>query len=92
MIPLDDNLYLAADSRQFILKEKKVVQEGDNEGNEYFVDLGYYPTIATLAKALLERELYDAVSVFTEFADVQDRVMNWFEGRSMRALKELVGS
>ena len=79
MIKLKDTLYLDADSRQFILKEKMVVLKGKNAGDTYYKEIGYYPTLKTLIRALAERQMYDEVSRVHSLAEIQDKLGEWAE-------------
>lgn len=41
-IKIKDNFYLRSDDRNYILSEKRTKDKGENKGEEYWDDLGYY--------------------------------------------------
>ena len=54
-INLIENYYLKSDARQWILSEKKVIESGKGKGSIKWNDVGYYTSIKTLVRDLLER-------------------------------------
>lgn len=55
-IKLSDKYSITSDTRQYILNEHRIVQEGGkNEGEEYIVGVAYCSTLASLLKTYKER-------------------------------------
>ena len=70
MIKVTDRFYIDADSKNYVLKEKTMVQdtESQNYGKETFKDLGYYTTIETCLNGILKiatREFVSKNDVYT---------------------------
>ena len=70
MIELGQDYVLASDKRQFILKKRMITQSGNNKGDAYLTDVGFYPTVTHVMSALAELHLYDAVANFDAIDDV----------------------
>lgn len=64
MIRLSDRYYIDADSKNYILKEKTIVQdkESSNYGKETFKDLGYYTNLESVLNGLLKIGTRDFIS------------------------------
>jgi len=77
MIKLNETYYLDANRREFILKRKRVVQEGDNAGSAQFDDVGYYPTIDTLIRGLSNLKLYELVRACGSLRETQEELVSW---------------
>lgn len=56
-IKLDNKYYLTSDGRQYILQQKKIAQEGQNKGKEYYEPIGYFTKIASAVKAYKELKI-----------------------------------
>ena len=56
-IKIDDKHQIISDPMQYILQEKKIVKEGDNKGDEYWVTLGYHGTIEGALKSYKELQI-----------------------------------
>ena len=56
MIKLTDKVYIKADTNNYTLTEKTIVQdkESKNYGKEIFKDLGYYTSIESCLKGILK--------------------------------------
>ena len=56
MVNINNKYYIDADSKNYILKEKTIVQneESENYGKEFFKDLGYYTTLESVLNGLLK--------------------------------------
>ena len=57
MIKIDEKYYITADPHCFILQEKRIKQDGQNKGEEYFENLGCYVSIDSALKGLLKKEI-----------------------------------
>ena len=59
MIQLSEDYTLSADSMNIILHQRKVNQkEGSkNYGKEYYYVIGYYPSVESLLKALINKQI-----------------------------------
>ena len=59
MIQLSEDYTLSADSMNIILHQRKVNQkEGSkNYGKEYYSVIGYYPSVESLLKALINKQI-----------------------------------
>ena len=78
MIKITEEWHIDADSRQFILKRRKIAGDDAKEpGKAYYVDEGYYPTIDTLIRGLSDRKLYEAVSSCERLRDAQEELVDW---------------
>lgn len=66
MIKIDKTHFITADSNCFYLQEKRISQEGESKGKEYYAILGYYPTIDGALKGLLKKEIKKYISKETE--------------------------
>lgn len=77
MIELGNDYVLTADKRQFMLKKRLITQSGNNKGEAYLVDVGFYPTVAHIMSALTEIHLYDAVAKFDAIDDIKIDLEEW---------------
>jgi len=61
MLKINEKYYLDSDSLQYILIEKNIVAKKDSKncGKETFKNIGYYGTLESLKKSLLEKEIKD---------------------------------
>lgn len=48
---------LGADSHNWTIYHKRIVQEGENKGNEYELPEAYFPTLSSALNGLLDRQL-----------------------------------
>ena len=56
-ILIDNKYRIASDSMQYILQEKKTVREGEKEGEEYWVNVGYYGKIYNALQSYKELQI-----------------------------------
>lgn len=65
MLKINEKYYIDSDSLQYILMEKTIVQKADskNYGKEMFKNIGYYGTLESLKKSLLEKEIKDNIKL-----------------------------
>lgn len=77
MILLSNDLAIDADKRQFILKEKRVIKEGERKGEIYWKDIGYYPTLLQLTGAVFDRNLMSACSELQTLQEVRESLTRW---------------
>lgn len=88
MIHVKGNYYIAADTAQFVLQEKSIIQDGANKGKPAYKTLGYYSSVPNALKSLLQimarknivdwdYELSDALTMFRniemEMAELFDK-------------------
>ena len=71
------NHKIVSDSRQFIVQENSIVQEGDNKGNEYWSNVAYYKTLNhslkhITTKAVLRND--DAQSIIAALRQVEKKI------------------
>lgn len=77
MIKITNDYYIDTDPRNWILYKKYVIEEKDLKkckkakvGDERYEAIGYFPTLESLLKYLLEREKRDLAKSF-EFQELQ---------------------
>lgn len=72
MIKINEKYYIDSDSLQYILIEKTTVQKEDskNYGKEIFKNIGYYGTLESLKKSLLEKEIKDNIKLLNNIDKV----------------------
>jgi hypothetical protein len=74
-IELNENYRIIGGRKQYILQEKSTVLEGDNKGNEYWTNEGYFKTLEAL---------------FTYYIDLRVRCSNTTTLKGLvRSVKEL---
>ena len=56
-IDLVDDYVLTSDRYNFILNQRKIVEKGDNKGQEYLDIVGFYPTIIGALQGLVTKKL-----------------------------------
>lgn len=83
MIKITDRYYLDSDSLQYILIERSVVQkEGSkNYGAEKFSNIGYYSTLESLKKSLLEKEIKENLELLNNIDKVIEIKNEIMEGK-----------
>ena len=57
MIKLYENMYLSADTLQYVLVERSVYKEGKNVDKEYDTNKGYFPSLGLLFEKLFDDEI-----------------------------------
>ena len=74
-IPLKNNLYIRSDEFQYILAEKCIVEEGENKGEEYWKNWGYYPKLSHLLEAYGHKILRNSsIQTLRELKEAIDKV------------------
>ena len=74
-IPLRNNLFIRADSNQYILSEKKIRESGENKGEEYWDDQGFYLKISHLLEAYGHKIIRESgIKTFRELKEAIDKV------------------
>lgn len=68
MIKVSDKLYINADTNQYILQERIVIQdkESANYGKEFTKSLGYYTSLEGCLNGILKTKLREFISKPTE--------------------------
>lgn len=56
-IKLNEQYQVRGIPMNFILEEKKIRKEGKNIGEEYWQEIGYYPTLESLLRGIATRHL-----------------------------------
>ena len=82
MIKLGERWIVDADTMCYILKEKKVIQRGDNAGNERIEINGYFSSIPEALKRIYDTEVmekianndYDLKSAIAEMHSIREMV------------------
>ena len=76
MIQLNEDYALSADSMNIILYQRKVNQkEGSkNYGKEYYSVIGYYPSVESLLKALINKQIQLSISEQTTLESLVNSV------------------
>lgn len=59
MIKINEKYVVDSDNLQYILKEKKTAKSDNKKslGKDYYVTIGYYGSLESLANALLEKQI-----------------------------------
>lgn len=72
MLKINENYYLDSDDLQYILLKKTTVtnKESKNFGKEMFKNIGYYGTLESLKKSLLEKEIKDNIELLNNIDKV----------------------
>lgn len=72
MLKINENYYLDNDDLQYILLRKTTVtsKESKNFGKEMFKNIGYYGTLESLKKSLLEKEIKDNIELLNNIDKV----------------------
>lgn len=72
MLKINENYYLDNDDLQYILLRKTTVtsKESKNFGKEMFKNIGYYGTLESLRKSLLEKEIKDNIELLNNIDKV----------------------
>lgn len=71
ILKIEDDYQIVSDSMQYILQERKVVGEGDNKGNEYWTNEGYYGKIYQALKGYKELQIRNSsVTTVGELMDL----------------------
>ena len=83
MIKITDRYYLDSDSLQYILIERSVVQkEGSkNYRKKKFSNIGYYSTLESLKKSLLEKEIKENLELLNNIDKVIEIKNEIMEGK-----------
>lgn len=76
---------LASDTNCIILQERKARKEGNNKGEEYFDNLGYYSTVTAAAKAIIDHnvrasEATSLKELMAEIAEVKAMIQKALKG------------
>lgn len=81
MLKINENYYLDSDDLQYILLKKTIVtnKESKNFGKEMFKNIGYYGTLESLKKSLLEKEIKDNIELLNNIDKVVE-LKNELEG------------
>ena len=75
MIHIGENWYIGGDSMNITLYQKKTVKKkGDNEGNEYFEESGYYNTFENLLHALTRKKIRLSISSANSLEEVSTAI------------------
>lgn len=56
-VPIIDDFVMTSDANNFILNQKMIVQEGENKGKEYLLQVGFYPSIIQALEAVLTKKM-----------------------------------
>jgi hypothetical protein len=56
-VSIDNKHRITSDSMQYILQEKKTVRKGSKEGEEYWVNVGYYSKIYNALQGYKELQI-----------------------------------
>ena len=56
-IQIDELFQIVSDDNQYILQERKVVQDGKTKGSEYFTNQKYFGTIEGVLKCYKETQI-----------------------------------
>ena len=59
MFKIDDKYYIGLDPLNFILKERKIRENGKRIGGEYFTVIGYFSTLQAALEGYIELCLVD---------------------------------
>ena len=72
MLKINENYYLDSDDLQYILLKKTTItnKESKNFGKEMFKNIGYYGTLESLKKSLLEKEIKDNIELLNNIDKV----------------------
>lgn len=72
MLKINEKYYLDSDKLQYILLEKSIVvkKESENCGKEIFKNIGYYGTLESLKKSLLEKEIKENLGLLNNINKV----------------------
>lgn len=87
MIHIQDNYYIGADTSQYTLIKKSIVQEGSNKGKEVQTVIGYYSTIPFAIRSYMDikarelvsendYELSEAVGLFEDLNNEMTELLN----------------
>jgi hypothetical protein len=57
LIQLSDKYRITSIPMNFVLSERKVVEKGDNAGQEVWKEVGYYPSLEALLRGMFKRRL-----------------------------------
>ncbi|GMB00902.1 hypothetical protein [Pelosinus sp. IPA-1] len=87
-IIIDQDWRITSDDRNWILQQRKVVQKTDNVeniGKEVWVNDGYYPTLSSTARGLVEKAIKvpeDLQGVVAKIDDLNYAINQKFDGMS----------
>ena len=56
-IKINEKYRIKSDTDNVILQENKTVQDGDNKGNQYWQNIGYFPWLDWAYRECLRREI-----------------------------------
>lgn len=73
-IIIADKYLLTADQYQYIVKEKKVVKDGKNAGEEYLSLVGYFPKLSQAISGLINLDVQ--MSDVDSLKEMQEHIEN----------------
>lgn len=71
-IVIADKYLLTADQYQYIVKEKKIVKDGKNAGEEYLSLVGYFPKLSQAISGLINLDVQ--MSEVTSLKEMQNHI------------------
>lgn len=80
LIPLSNNLFLTSDSKQYIIQKEKIRESGNNVGEKYMEDQGYYSSIPIALNAYKDEIIRSSdVKTFAELTKLLNQIRETLE-------------
>lgn len=77
-IPLGDKYYIQSNAYTYILVERKTIKTGVKAGAEQLVNVGYFQSLGSLAKSLINKEVRE--SEIKSLEELDARITSFAEG------------
>ena len=61
-VHVENDLYISADGRQYVVERRGVTQSGENAGNEYFTSLGYYSSLQGAVNGIVKLKISESTA------------------------------
>ncbi len=72
-IPLGDKYYIQSNAYTYVLVERKTIKTGIKAGTEQLVNVGYFQSLGSLAKSLINKEVRESEIKTLEELDARIR-------------------
>lgn len=72
---VENDLYISADGRQYTLERKRVIQSGDNAGDEVFTPIGYFSSLNGAVQAIAKLKISESTATtLKELLEAVERI------------------
>ena len=77
-IPLGDKYYVQSNAYTYVLVERKIIKTGIKAGTEQLSNVGYFQSLGSLAKSLINKEVRE--SEIKTLEELDARIRTFAEG------------